>query len=288
MSSNDEQVGADALLSDRWERHTDALRRSLPICLEDGDPQQLSDALDALGRLTSWIATWQTLVDDPLLGAVDARLRSTHAALAAVGDVDAIHTTMLAAAQRVAFARLATSSLQRELVHRRHSAHVRARSLVDSSVLLDDLEMIDSTIEFRPDARKRAVRVLPPLAKAQWRNLLRRVEALGDPVIPEALPPVATATARCRDGALDLRAAVGKSARKYATAMNRLHDHLTALHHAVMTADFLDHRGRVGGPTSATNAGLLRGVTLTAVADGLEHWPAWWADASRKKLRIWW
>lgn len=288
MSSNDEKIQADELLSDRWKQHTKALQRFLPASLQGDDVRDLQDVVDALGRLRSWIATWDALVDDPRLGAVDGRLQTAESALVRVGDVDAIHTTMVRAADQVAFAQLATSSLQRELVHRRHSAHVQARTAIDATVLLDDIEMINGTIQFRPEAGKRAVRVLPQQAKVQWRNLLRRVEVLADPVTPEALPPVGPATARCRDSALDLAGAVGKPARKYAKAMARLHDHLADLDRAVMTADFLDHRGRVSGPTSATNAGLLRGITLTAIAEGLERWPEWWDHANRKKLRTWW
>ncbi len=288
MNGKDEKIRADELLGDRWKRHTKSLHRHLPACIEGDDGQDARHAVDAIGRLRSWIATWDPLADDPRLGAVDTRLAAAQSAVARVADVDAIRITVTDAADRVAFAQLATSSLRRELVHRRHSALVQARTTINTAELLVDIEMINGTIQFRPEARKRAVRVLPQLAKAQWRNLLRRVEELPDPVAPGAFSPVAAATALCRDGAQDLADAVGKPARKYAKALTRLHDHLAAVDRAVLAGDFLDHRGRVGGPTSATNAGLLRGITLTSVADGLDRWPDWWADANRKKLRTWW
>ncbi len=288
MSSSDEKIRAEILLAERWRRHTEALHRTLPASLERDDRNELRDAVDGIARLRSWIATWDSLVDDPRLDAVDARLDVARSALARVADVDAIHTTVLEAADRVAFAQLATSSLQRDLVHRRNSAHVHARTTVDAAGLLDEIEMINGTIQFRPEAATRAVRVVPQLAKAQWRNLLRRVEELPDPLPPEAFPPVRAAAERCHHGAFDLADAVGKPARRYAKTVARLHGRLTDLHHAVLTADYLDHRGRVGGPTSATNAGLLRGITLTTVAAGLDDWPEWWADANRKKLRTWW
>ena len=288
MGTKNEKIRADELLGDRWKHHAEALHRHLPGGLAGDDGDDLRDAMDAIGRLRSWIAPWDPLVDDPRLEAVDTHLNVAQFALGRVADVDAIHTTVVQAADRVAFAQLATSSLQRELIHRRHSAQVQARTDVDAAALLDDIEMISGTIQFRPEAGKRAVRVLPQLAKAQWRNLLRRIEELPDPVTPEAFSRVGPATALCRDGALDLADAVGKPARKYAKAMGRLQRHLAGLEHGVMAADFLDHRGRVGGPTSATNAGLLRGITLAAIAGGLERWPDWWADAKRKKLRTWW
>jgi hypothetical protein len=288
MSSKDDKIQADALLSDRWNRHADALQRSLPAALDGDNAVDLRKAVEALGRLRTWIGTWDPLVDDPRLGAVDIRLHTAQVALVRVGDVDAIGATVVRAAERVAFAQLATSSLQRELVHRRHSAHVQALTTIDPSELLEDVEMINGTIQFRPEAEKRAVRVLPPLAKVQWRNLLREVEALASPPAPKRLYPVGVAAARAGNSALDLAVAVGKPARRYAKAMTRLHDHLQDLDDAVRTADFLDHRGRVGGPTSATNAGLLRGITLTTVADGLDRWPQWWAHANQKKLRTWW
>ena len=288
MSSKDEKIRAETLLADRWQRHTEALHRTLPASLERDDEQEVRDAVDVVGRLRSWIATWDSLVDDPRLDSLDTRLAAARSALDRVADVDAIHTTVVEAADRVAFAQLTTSSLQRDLVHRRHSAHVHARTTIDAAELLEEIEMINGTIQFRPEAGTRAVRVMPQLAKAQWRNLLRRVEELPDPASPEAFAPVRAAAERCCHGALDLAGAVGKPARKYARSMARLHGHLTDLHHADLTAEFLDHRGRVGGPTSATNAGLLRGITLTTVAAGLDDWPEWWADANRKKLRGWW
>lgn len=288
MSIETEKVPADRLLSARWTRHTEALARSLHAAVEGGDPHDVLEALMATHQLRAWIATWETLLDDERINAVDLRLTTTGSALARVHDVDVIEDTMMQAADRVAFAQLATSSLQRELIHRRYSAHVHARSTVDPSALIGDVEMISGTIEYRPAAHQSAERVLPPLAKAQWRNLLRLVEVLPDPITPSELHPVRIAAGRCRDGALDLTAAVGKPVRRYAKALARLHDHLAHLDHAIMTAEFLDHRGRVGGPTSATNAGLLRGIVLTAVADDLEAWPDWWADTGRKKLRSWW
>jgi hypothetical protein len=288
MSSNDEKIRAEVLLAERWRQHTEVLHRTLPFGLQGDGRSELGAAVDVIGRLRSWIATWGSLVDDPRLDGADTRLATVHASLTRVAEVDAMHASVVEAADRVAFARLATSSLQRELVHRRHSARDQARATLDAAGLLDEIEMIDGTIQFRPEAGKRAVRVLPQLAKAQWRNLLRRVEELDDPVTPESFPRVRAATARCGDNGSDLTAAVGKPARRYTKAMTRLHRRLSGLHHVVLTADFLDHRGRVGGPTSATNAGLLRGVTLTVVAEGLERWPEWWADASRKKLRTWW
>lgn len=288
MSSKPEKVAADRLLSARWSRHTDALAHSLPAAVEGGDPQDVREALGVIGRLSTWIATWQDMVDDERIDAVSRRLPAAEAALARVHDVDVIEDTMMRGADRVAFAQLATSSLQRELLHRRHSAHVHARTTIDPSEIMGDVELIDGTIEYRSAARTRATRALPPLAKAQWRTLLRRVEALPDPFTPADLHPVTIAAGRCRDSALDLTAAVGKPARRYAKALGRLHDHLTHLDHAAVTAEFLDHRGRVGGPTSATNAGLLRGIALAAMADDLEAWPAWWAATSHKKLRTWW
>ncbi len=288
MSTKDEKIRADELLGDRWKQHAEALHRHLPGGLAGDDADELGRSIEAIGRLRSWIATWQPLVADPRVEAVDLRLATAQTNLARVADVDGMSATLAQAADRVAFAQLATSSLQRELVHRRHSAQVQARDGVHGAALLDDVEMINGTIEFRPEAGKRAVRLLPQLAKAQWRNLLRRVEALPDPVAPEALAAVGAAAVPCRDSALDLADAVGKPARRYAKAIDRLEGHLAGLDRAVMTADFLDHRGRVGGPTSATNAGLLRGINLATMAEGLERWPDWWADANRRKLRTWW
>jgi CHAD domain-containing protein len=288
MSTTPEKVAADRLLSARWHRHTEALADSLPAAVDGDDPRDVQAALEALRRLRSWIATWETLLDDERVAAIDLRLISVESALGRMHDVDVIETTMMGAADRVAFAQLATSSLQRELIHRRHSAQVHARSTVDPSELISDIEMVDGTIEYRPAAHQRATRVLPSLAKVQWRNLLRRVEALPDPIGPSDLHPVMVAARRCRNGALDLTPAVGKPARRYAKALTRLHVRLAHLDHAVMTADFLDHRGRMGGPTSATNSGLLRGITLTVVADDLESWPGWWARTSRRKIRTWW
>jgi len=288
MSSKDVKIRAEDVLGERWRRHTESLHRHLPVGLAGDDERDPRDAVDAIGRLRSWIVTWHPLIDDPRVEAVDTGLAGAQAALARVADIDSMRATLTEAADRAAFAQLASSSLHRELIHRRHSAQVQARTCVDAAKLLDDVEMVNGTIQFRPEAGKRAVRVMPPLAKARWRHLLRQVEALPDPVTPTALSPVGAATAACRDGALDLAVAAGKPARKYAKAMNRLHGHLADMERAVMTADFLDHRGRVGGPTSATNAGLLRGITLAAIADGLDRWPGWWADANRKKLRSWW
>lgn len=288
MSSKSDKVAADRLLSARWSRHTEALGRCLPAAVGSDDPHDVVEALAAIRRLTAWITTWETLLDDERIDALAPRLAATEASLARVHDVDAIEDTMMRCADRVAFAQLATSSLQRELLHRRHAAHLQARAAIDPSEVIGDIQLIDDTIEYRSAARQRAIRALPPLAKAQWRSLLRCVEALADPVAPSDLDAVREAAGRCRDGALDLTAAVGKPARRYAKALGRLHDHLTHLADATMTAEFLDHRGRVGGPTSATNAGLLRGIVLATMADDLEAWPVCWETTSRKKLRTWW
>lgn len=288
MSSKPERVPADRLLSARWNRHTEALARYLPAAIEEDDPHTVVEALAAIRRLSAWIVTWEPLLNDERIDAVGLQLASTGAALARVHEVDAIEDEMMRGAERVAFAQVATSSLQRELLHRRHAAHVQARNTTDPSEVIDDLALIDGTIEYHPAAQRRATRVLPPLAKAQWRDLLRCVEALPDPVAPSDLAPVRLAAGRCRDGALDLSATVGKPARRFAKALGRLHDHLTHLGRAAMTAEFLDHRGRVGGPTSAGNAGLLRGIVLVSVADDLDSWPERWEATSRRKLRTWW
>ena len=288
MSSKPEKVPADRLLMARWNRHTEALTRYLPAAVAGDDPHTVVEALAAIRRLSAWIVTWAPMFDDERIDAVGPRLATTEAALARVHEVDAIEDEMMRGAERVAFAQVPTSSLQRELLHRRHAAQVQARTTIDPSEVIDDVALIDGTIEYRPAARRRATRVLPPLAKAQWRDLLRCVETLPDPVAPGDLSPVRLAAGRCREGTLDLSAAVGKPARRFAKELGRLHDRLTHLDRAAMAAEFLDHRGRVGGPTSAGNAGLLRGIVLVAVAEDLESWPVRWEATSRRKLRTWW
>ena len=61
MSSKDGKIQAETLLADRWRRHTEALSRMLPASMERDDEQEVPDTVDVVGRLRSWIATWDSL-----------------------------------------------------------------------------------------------------------------------------------------------------------------------------------------------------------------------------------
>ncbi len=286
--TRNENIRAHELLSDRFARAAAGLERHLPVAVGEDDPHAIHQARVESRRLRTWIRAWGPLVDDDRIGALDPHLEAASTALGRVRDTDVIHLVIGRAAERVSFADLTTSPVDRDLLRRREVAVDRARSDIDVPFLLDRVGTLVGSIIYTPPADRRADRVLPPLAKAQWRSLARRVRALPEPVLPTPLHRVRIAAKRCRYSALDLAPVIGKPARRYARVMARLQDRIGDLEDAAHAAEFLGRFGRHGGPSTTATAEVLRGVTLTFVADGLAAWPSWWREASRKKLRSWW
>jgi CHAD domain-containing protein len=131
---------------------------------------------------------------------------------------------------------------------------------------------------------------LGDLVRKPWRKLRRAVKELDDDPPDEALHAVRIRAKRCRYAAEAVAPAVGKKARRFAAAVERVQEVLGDHQDAVVAGQWLRAHalaGAGGRVERAFVAGELAALEDVEAMESRAAWPAAWAEARRGRLRRW-
>jgi CHAD domain-containing protein len=255
-----------------------------------GDAEDVHQARVATRRMRSDLRTFRRVLDPEWDESLREELKWLGGLLGAVRDAD------------VLLARLEADVDTLPLVDHEPGARVldalrdeRARAgrellaAMRSARYLDLLERLfaaaraipscDDSANFELDVGELAVR--------PWKQLRKAVRALHDDPPDAELHAVRIRAKRARYAAEAVAPAVGKSAKRFASAVADLQDVLGEHQDAVVAGQWLRNHLPVGDDTAVFVAGELAALEDAAAQASRDDWPDAWAQARRRRLRRW-
>ena len=266
------------------------LRHDPGVRLGD-DPEEVHQARVATRRLRSDLRTFRTLVDPTWAGPLRDELKWIAGELGAVRDAD----VLLERLERQATVLpeqdgRAAAALLRRLVDEREAARASLLEALDSDryvALVDALVAAANLPHLTPDADERATQALPAIVARPWRHLEGQVDGLPkDPADPE-LHDVRIRAKRARYAAEAAAPAIGKPARRLASAIADVQTVLGDLQDAAVAEEWLRRAAASSRGATALVAGELVAAQRVEMAKARRAWKSAWDDAARKKLRDW-
>lgn len=269
------------------------LIRHDPVVRLDTDPEGVHQARVATRRLRSDLRTFRPLVDE----AWSASLRDELGWLAdLLGDVRDGDVLLERLRHRVAelpdaHERSSAATVLATLEHERAASRAALLEALQSARylrLLDSLVGAANRPSLREHASEPASDVVPELVRRPWHKLDKRVGKLGDSPSDEELHAVRIRTKRVRYATEAAEPIVGKPARAFAKAAERLQDVLGELNDAVVAEQWLAMWARGGRSLEE-----LRGAEALAERERAaaqlhrEGWASAWKELSSPELRGW-
>ena len=269
------------------------LIRHDPVVRLDTDPEGVHQARVATRRLRSDLRTFRPLVDEAWSSALRDELGWLADLLGDVRDGDVLLERLRhrvaelpdADERDSATAVLATLELERNAAHSTLLEALRSGRYLR---LLDDLVAAANAPSLRESASGPASDFVPELVRRPWHKLEKRAGKLGDSPSDEELHAVRIRTKRVRYAAEAAEPIVGKPARAFAKAAERLQDVLGELNDAVVAEHWLAKWGRHGRSLEE-----LRGAEALAERERAAarlhrgSWATAWKELSSPRLRDW-
>jgi CHAD domain-containing protein len=269
------------------------LIRHDPVVRLDTDPEGVHQARVATRRLRSDLRTFRPLLDTAWSSGVRDELGWLADLLGNVRDGDVLLARLRhrvaelpdAHERDAAAAVLATLELERDAAHTTLLEALHSRRYLR---LLDSLVVAANEPSLRESAGEPASDVVPDLMRRPWHKLEKRVGKLGGSPSDEELHAVRIRTKRVRYAAEAAEPLVGKPARAFAKAAERLQDVLGELNDAVVAEQWLAKWARHGRSLEE-----LRGAEALAERERVaarlhrEGWAAAWKELSSPRLRDW-
>jgi CHAD domain-containing protein len=290
-------LGADASAGNVVRRalalSTIRLIRHDPVVRLDADPEGVHQARVATRRLRSDLRSFRPLVDEAWSSALRDELGWLADLLGDVRDGDVLLERLRhrvaelpdAHERDAAAAVLATLEDERDAAHSTLLDALRSRRYLR---LLDSLVAAANDPALRESASEPASEVVPELVRRPWHKLEKRVGKLDDSPSDEHLHAVRIRTKRVRYAAEAAEPIVGKPARRFAKAAERLQDVLGELNDAVVAEHWLEKWARHGRSLEE-----LRGAEALAERERAaarlhrESWADAWKELSSPTLRGW-
>ena len=269
------------------------LIRHDPVVRLDSDPEGVHQARVATRRLRSDLRTFRPLVDEAWSSALRDELGWLADLLGDVRDGDVLLERLRhrvaelpdAEEREAAAAVLATLEAERDAAHSTLLEALHGRRYLR---LLDSLVAAANDPSLREGASEPASDVVPELVRRPWHKLDKRAGRLGESPSDEELHAVRIRTKRVRYAAEAAEPIVGKPARAFAKAAERLQDVLGELNDAVVAEHWLAKWARHGRTLEE-----LRGAEALAERERAaaqlhrEGWTGAWKELSSPKLRDW-
>jgi CHAD domain-containing protein len=255
-----------------------------------GDAEDIHQARVATRRMRSDLRTFRKALDPGWDESIRDELKWLGGLLGAVRDADVLLGRLeaklaeLPAGDHAAGDRILA-------VLRRHRDRDRTTLLAGmrSDRYIDLLERLLAAARAVPASADGADLELElgDLARAPWRKLRKAVHALDDDPPDHELHDVRIRAKRARYAAEAVAPAVGKDAKRYASAIADLQEVLGDHQDAVVAGDWL----RAHVPTDDGEAGYVAGQLAAMEADeaqaSREQWPSVWKTARHRSLRAW-
>ena len=269
------------------------LIRHDPLVRLDTELEGVHQARVATRRLRSDLRTFRPLLDPSWSSALRDQLGWLADLLGDVRDDDVLLERLRHRVAELpdsderdpAAAVLATLEQERDAAHSTLLEALRSRRYLS---LLDDLDAAANDPVLRESASDPASDVVPELVRRPWHKLEKRAGKLGNSPTDEELHAVRIRTKRVRYAAEAAEPIVGKPARAFAKAAERLQDVLGELNDAVVAEHWLAKWGRQGRSLEE-----LRGAEALTASERSEaarlrgEWPAAWERLADPELRAW-
>ncbi len=262
-----------------------------PVAVVGADPEGVHQMRVAARRLRSDLRTFRPLVDRAVTDPVRDELRWLGQVLGAVRDPDVLADQMRSVGEDVLDVE-DRPRLDHALVRmaaERDSAQVALHGVLGSDRyrrLLDQVVALAEAPPLTAAAATPAVDVLPGLVAKPWRDLRRRVAALGEAPSDHALHDVRKRAKQVRYATEAVAPAVGREARKTAKRLAAVQDVLGDHQDTVVAEEWLRRAATAAG-TGAAEAFVL-GVVVAGEREVRrarrdEWWGRWEkaADADR-------
>ncbi|HVL03165.1 MAG TPA: CYTH and CHAD domain-containing protein [Acidimicrobiales bacterium] len=276
------------------------------------DAEDVHQARVATRRLRSDLRTYATLLDEEWARDLRAELKWVADALGAVRDTDVLLERLQEAATHLhPLDNAAMGGIVERLQSQRSEARARLSEVMDDRryvVLLDRLVdaldpsrlgdvpavatgtppvIMPADTWLSPEADAPAAEVLPPLVHRPWKHLREAVAAVEPDGPDEELHQVRIRAKRCRYAAEVAAVAVGKPARRLASAVADLQEVLGEHQDAVVAEAWLRTAVPELSPREALVAGQLVAGQRAVAETTHRAWPDAWKRANRAKLRAW-
>ncbi len=276
------------------------------------DAEDVHQARVATRRLRSDLRTYAPLLDEGWAQDLRVELKWVAAALGDVRDADVLLERLEVAAadldrldaeamggivERLHVQRTAARSRLSEVLDDRRYAHLLDR-LVEAlgTSRLDEIPavpagspaaLVPADAWLLPEADAAASDMLPALVRRPWKHLRDAVAAVHPDGPDEELHQARIRAKRCRYAAEVAAVAVGKPAKRLASAVADLQEVLGEHQDAVVAQDWL----RATAPELTSAEALVAGQLVAgqrAIADASrQSWRPIWERANRNKLRAW-
>ena len=269
------------------------LIRHDPVVRLDTDPEGVHQARVATRRLRSDLRTFRPLVDEAWSSALRDELGWLADLLGDVRDGDVLLERLRHRVAELpdAHERDAAAGVLATLEHERDTAHSTLLEALHGRRylrLLDDLVAAANAPSLRDNANDPASEVVPELLRRPWHKLEKRAGKLGDSPSDEELHAVRIGTKRVRYAAEAVEPIVGKPARAFAKAAERLQDVLGELNDAVVAEHWLAKWGRHGRSLEELRAAEAIAASERSDAAKLRsEWQAAWEKLADPELRAW-
>ena len=255
------------------------------------DPEDVHQARVGTRRLRSDLRTYRPLLDVDWAEDLREELRWAGSALGGVRDADVLTERLRAQAASLPEVEAAAfAPVLRRLADGREEARVALLAAMASDryvALLDRLVAAASSPHLTARADNPAAKTLPPLVAGQWRKLRKAVHRLPARPPDDDLHAVRILAKRARYAAEAAAPAVGKRAKRLASAIAGVQEVLGDHHDAVVAEEWLRAAVDRADVAQALALGELIALQRATAARCRKEWRAAWKAADRKKLRRW-
>jgi CHAD domain-containing protein len=273
-------------------RSTARLLAHDPGVRQGADPEDVHQARVATRRIRSDLRTFRPVVDPAWDESLRTELKWLAGLLGAVRDADVLLGRLEERVASVSPDELGPGEhLLDGLREERTTARDELLAAMRSPRYVDLLERLFAAARAVPPADE-AVDLeldLGDLVTKPWKKLRQAVEELGDDPPDVELHAVRIRAKRARYAAEAVAPAIGKGAKRFASAVADLQDVLGEHQDAVVAGQWLREHVPTGpdATRSAFVAGLLAAQEDAAAQASRAEWPAAWKRARRPRLRRW-
>jgi CHAD domain-containing protein len=265
------------------------------VRLRPGDPDShdVHQARVATRRLRSDLKTFRWLLDPIWLTHTEDELRWLGAVLGGVRDADVMEVSLISTGKINSGPGLA--ELRKKLAAERADAVARLAEALSSSRYLDLLDRLHAASSHPPltggsDNAPRptgAADVMPQAVNKRWRNMKKKVAAIGGSPSDQELHRIRIAAKNLRYACELSQPVIGKPAKKTAKLAEDVQTVLGEYHDASAAIDWLTRAGMNGPAKSGFTAGLLTAEQDRRRRKLANQWRRRWARLSQPARLAW-
>jgi CHAD domain-containing protein len=266
------------------------LFRHDPVVRIGKDPEGVHQARVATRRFRSSLRSFGASLDPEWTAQLRDRAKWLADRLGAVRDADVLGARLQGLVERLPEEdRQGADWLLKRLGRQRDAARemLLAAMRDDTYIQLLD-EMLAAAADPKVlDGDRPAADVLVPGVGRTWRRMRGEVRRAGSNPTDAQLHQIRIRAKRCRYAAEAVTPVAGKTAARFAAAVEAVQEVLGGQHDAVVAQDWLRRAAADAPGRAALTAGLLIAVERDAAARARTEWEAAWDRLDRKKLRDW-